>query len=296
MKVLFLVTHTPNCEPFWRSLEAIGHHVTVVQYDDRPYARHGEIIDEALRLRPDFIVYVGAYEPSHGRPVLQISTLSALNTVAPLALLCGDASDDPWWPVLTEYCLAGCFTVIVNMDGGASPIEAMPNGLTLLTPLDPRPFNPLPWNDRTIRLGTVGGAGHRDAPIRDLQARGLLTYHPGPVGRSYADYAALMCNTKVTLNFGRTGTGRYLQVKGRAVEAGFAGAALLELRGSPLANWFAPGFEYLEYESVEDVARLMATTTDEQFAELATRFHSRMVAKHHPEVFWDTVLRKAGLR
>lgn len=297
MRVLFFVTHTPNCEPFWRSLEAIGHEVKVQQYDDRPHDRHPEFVDLALAVCPDFMVVIGAYEPSHGRPVIRPCIFRDLKSVAPLIFLCGDAADDPWWPVLNQYAVEDCFSAMVAIDGASSPIDRFPHGLTLLTPLDPRPFaRSYSWVERPIRLGMIGGTGHRANLIRDLQKRGLLDYCPGPIGRSYEAYAEMMCNTRITLNLAQTGTGRFLHVKGRVCESGFAGSVVLETKGSPLRNWFTPGVDYLEYEGVEDLISTLTRHDDAQLSRMAIRFHQKMATEHHPTVFWDKVLRKAGVR
>lgn len=295
MKALALVTHTSNCEPFWRSLEAIGYEVKVLQYDDRPHDRHSELIDTARIQKPDFIVYIGAYEPSHGKPVPSADTLRRIKEIAPLILICGDAADSPWWPVLDDYHQKQCFTVIVAIDGSfETPIARYPEGLTLLTPTDPRSFHPLPWDQRPIKFGMIGGTGHRDRLIRDLQARGLIDFRQGPVGRSYNDFAQLMCQTKITLNCAETGTGKYLHVKGRVIEAGFAGSVVLEVRGSPLSAWFTPGVDYLEYGSLDDVVALL-NLPDGALQEIASRFNEKMIANHHPKVFWDKILTKAEL-
>lgn len=296
MKVLALITWTPNCEPFWRSLEALGHEVLAVQYDDRPHDRHGELVDLARDYCPGLIVFVGAYEPSHGQPVPRPDVLRALREVAPSVLLCGDAADHPWWPVLEEYHRERCFTVIVGMDGQPeSPIKNFPEGITLLTPTDHRLFNPLPWEQRTIRFGMIGGAGHRDVQIQNLVAKGL-DFRPGPGGRFYGQFAHLMCQTKLTINNARTGTGEHMQVKGRVVEAGMAGCCLLEMRGSPTSLWFEPGVDYLEYGDVDEAARVAENTPDEVLREIAARFRYRTLSEHHPGVFWGKVFGKVGIR
>jgi hypothetical protein len=296
MRVLVFVTHTSNCEPFWRSLEAIGHEVQVAQYDDRPHDRHDELIELARVSKPDFMVYVGAYEPSHGRPVPSPPTLQRLRAVAPLILICGDAADYPWWPVLEEYHAKECFTTMVAIDGSfETPIASFAEGITLLTPTDPRSFNPLPWDQRTIKLGMIGGTGHRDKLIRELQSRSLIDFRQGPVGRSYNDFAQIMDQTKLTLNCAETGTGAHLHVKGRVIEAGFAGSAVLEVRNSPLNKWFSPGEDYIEYDSLEDILNLNRDVPDFAIKAVAEKFHKKMVTEHSPEVFWGKVLTKAGL-
>jgi hypothetical protein len=296
MKVLALVTHTPNCEPFWRSLEAIGHEVRPVQYDNLPHDRHSELVEQARGYHPDFMVYIGAYEPSHGRPVPSTATILKLREVAPLILICGDAADEPWWPVLEEYHQKECFNVMVAIDGSfETPIASFSEGITLLTPTDPRSFYPLLWDQRAIKLGMIGGTGHRGKLVNELQSRGLIDFRQGPVGRSYYDFAQLMCKTKLTLNCAETGTGKHLHVKGRVIEAGFAGSAVLEVRGSPLNKWFSPGEEYIEYDSLEDILNLNRDVPDFAIRAVAEKFHKKMVAEHSPHIFWNKVLTKAGI-
>ncbi len=298
MNVLFLVTHTPNCEPFWRSLEAVGHKVRVELYDDRPHDRHHELVELARILKPDFAVYIGAYAPSHQRPVPSTDTLSRIRDVCPFILLCGDAADDPWWPVLEDYHQKRCFTAMVAIDGSFNtPIKEFTEGLTLLTPLDPRVYNPLPWDKRTITTGMIGGLGGlRGQIVYELSTRGLIDYRLGPIGRSYADYAELLCLTKITLNFAQTGTGKYLHVKGRVVEAGFAGSAVMETRSSPLSQWgFVPGEDYFEYDTGEEIADLLLDTPSWLVEKMAAKFHQKMTVDHNPWIFWGKVLGTAGV-
>jgi hypothetical protein len=295
VRVIFFITHTPNCEPLWRSLESLGHDVRAVQYDDRPHDRHGEFVDVVRDFQPDFVVFLGAYEPSHGRPVLREETLLRVREISPLIFLCGDAADDPWWPVLESYRRCGCFSAMIAIDGSSvTPISGFAEGLILLTPIDPRVFHPQSWDQRAIRLGMIGGSGHRGAMIARLRERGLIDYRPGPGGRLYEDFAALMCRTRVTLNLAQTGTGRRLHVKGRAVEAGFAGSVVLETRGSPLGSWFESGVEYLEYSDAEEVANQLAVP-DQELRDIADRYRTKMIADHGPDKFWAQVLAKTGI-
>lgn len=299
MKALCLITGTPNCETLWRSFECLGHECHPHRYDDRPHDRHNELVDLALSLRPDVIIYIGAIEQSaHCKPVPTVETLLRLRDCAPSVHLCGDASDRPWWDWLLKYDAAGCFSAQVSMDGNnETPISQFANGLVLLSPMDVRPFHPKSWNERTTKLGLVGGQGHsrRQALIMDLQRREILTFTDHNHGASYERMAELMCTTKVTLNSPFNGTGDRTHVKGRVIEAGLAGCCLFEGAESPTANWFTPGQDYLEYQNNEHVIQLINETSDEQLCTMAQRFHGRVMAEHHPQVFWAKVLAKAGV-
>jgi hypothetical protein len=297
LKALALVTYT-DCENKWRSLEAAGHEVTVIQYDDRTHDRHHELVEAAATIRPDFIVHIGAVEQYHGRPVPRPEIFRNLKSVAPLIHMCNDAADPPWWPLLEQYDREDCFTVQVSIDGSRdNPIARFHNGLLALTPIDCRSFEPRPWGERCIRMGMVGGIGHthRGDTCNDLIRRGFLTFNAGPVGRSYADMAWLMCRTKITFNYGCTGTGDRWHVKGRVVEAGFAGCCLLEHRNTPTRYWFEPGTEFLEYETAEEAAFICETSSEDKLSQVAERFRDRVVWEHHPYIFWNKVLKKAGI-
>lgn len=298
MKALCLVTHSRDCENKWRSFESLGHECIEHRYDDRPHDRHKELIDLAKAVKPDVIIYIGAIEQYHSNPVPSVDVLCGLREVAPSIHLCGDASDRPWWPWLEKYDTHQCFSTQVSMDGNLeTPIAQFATGLVLLTPTDTRSFQSKSWAERSIKLGLVGGQGHtkRQSLIIELQRRGILAFSDTSVERSYASMAELMCNTKITLNVPFNGTGDRMHVKGRVIEAGLAGSCLLEGVGSPTANWFNTGEHYLEYDNLDRVIQLVNDTPDEQLQTMAKRFSNRVRVLHHPVVFWDRVLAKAGV-
>jgi hypothetical protein len=295
MRVLCLITYT-DCENKYRSLQSIGHEVFTQQYDNRPHEQHHELVDTARSWRPDFILFIGAIEQYHGRPVPQPDVLRALNSVAPMVHMCDDAGDPPWWPMLEVYEKEKCFTVQVSIDGApGTPIDRFENGMLELTPIDWRSFKPVPWEQKTIKLGMVGGLGHseRKATTEALQQKGLIDFRQGPIGRTYDEMGAIMCNTKITYNYGITGSTQSMHVKGRVVETGFAGSVLLEKRGSPTKNWFEPGVDYLEFDNAEEAAQIVEITDDDHLRQMAARFHCKVFTRHHPLLFWQRVLTKA---
>lgn len=293
MKVLCLVTFT-DCENKVRSLQACGHEVLVAQYDDRPHERHGELVDIARQTRPDMILFIGAVEEFHHRPVPLPDVLRAINAVAPMVHMCDDAGDHPWWPWLETYDREKCFTVQVSIDGAPSPIERFENGLTMLTPIDPRPFHPQAWRERPVRCGLIGGLGHgeRGEIITALRERGLIDFRVGPTGRSYDQMAEIMCMTKVVFCHPMTGSGDRMHVKGRVVEAGYAGACLLERSGSPTSRWFEAGYDYLTYTGAEDAAWQIERIGDAVLADMAARLSAKVREGHSPKRFWQTVVEK----
>lgn len=299
MLALALVTHTNDCFNKWKSFESLGHEVIVEQYDNRPHDRHIELVELAKRIRPDLIIYIGAIEQTHYcKPVPTPDILCRLREVAPSVHICGDGSDKAWWSWLEKYEQQECFSVQVNIDGNRnSPIASFDNGLILLTPIDPRAFSPRPWGARNIHLGMVGGIGHtyRQAVLNALKPHGLRHDYADPVsGRSYAEMGEIMSRTKITLNIPTNGSGSAPHVKGRVLEAGFAGCCLLEGVGTT-SDWFTPGIDYLEYDSVDAAIRLLSETSDEHCQLIAAQLHKRVLSQHSPEVFWEEVLYTAGV-
>lgn len=296
MKALALVTHTADCENKWRSFQCLGNDVVVEQYDNRPHARHGELVEAAVREKPDLIIYVGAIEKYHGKPVPSIDILKRLRDVAPMVHICGDASDQPWWDWLDRYENEGCFSVQVSIDGnGTTPVAAY--GFVLLTPLDASVFEPKPWDQRTVLCSVAGGRGHtrRATLIGDLMEAGCLTLLN--TGGAYGAMARAMCDSKFTFNVPINGTGDGLHVKGRVVEAGFARSCLLEMRSSPSANWFTPGVDYVEYESSAEAVHHVERAKDDPapYLETARSLYERCIREHHPAVFWRKVLDRCGI-
>lgn len=299
MKIAALVTHTNDCENKWRSLVAIGHDVTVIQYDDRPVDHQDGILLQVKTLAPDATVYLGAIEKYHGRPVLTIDNLLKLRDIAPTIHICGDASDEPWWEWLDRYEHAACFDAQVSIDGNPrTPIAGFRNGLVRLTPIDPRPFaQQLAWNNRERKSAFVGGKGHSErAELIDyLVGHGSADWL---AGGSYNEMAAAMGSRRILINSPMNGSGTGDHVKGRVIEAGFARACLLERKNDQTERWFVPGVDYVEYTDREDCLAKITWLQghDAKALMIADRLQVRVMQDHHPAVFWTDVFKLAGVK
>lgn len=302
MRVLALITYT-DCENKWRSIEAAGHEVIrVEQYDNRPHDRHRELCDLARSLKPDFTVMVGAVEQYHGRPCPQNDVIKELNDIAPMVLMCNDAADPPWWTTLESYIRDDCFSIIVSIDGRLdTPLQNYNKSMVALTPIDSRSFKRGKyWNEKTIKCGLIGGMGHgvRGKAIQELSAKGVLTYiegSSGPGGRPYDEMAKIMQDFKIAFVHPETGSGQSAHVKGRVVEAGFAGAVVLDHFDSPTGHWFTDGEEYLAYSDLKHAEQIIQDTHDDELRRIATNFRVAVIRDHHPRVFWRTVIERLGL-
>lgn len=298
MRALFLITHTADCENKWRSLACLGHQVVCTQYDAKPHDQHGEIVDLARSIGPHVIVFVGAIEKYHGRPVPTADVLCRLREVAPTVHICGDASDKPWWPYLEEYDRRECFDAQVSIDGSPdTPIARFKTGLVRLTPVDPAPFAPMNWEDRTITAAFAGGRGHGDraALIDHLKAADQRFIWHGPTD-DYREMCRFLGRCRIVVNHPMNGTGDGDHVKGRVVEAAFAGACLLERAGSPTFRWFREGREVVAYRDAEHAAAIISSLSNEEAKGVAARLRARALAEHHPRIFWRDVLARAGVK
>lgn len=302
MKALILRTHTTDCDNYWRSFESLGHECVQLIYDQFPHEAHArEILDKAMDLAPDLIIYVGAIEQYHGRPVPKIDVLSCLNDIAPMIHICGDSSDKAWWPHLNAYHAAGCFRVQVGIDGNReTPIAKFgERGVVLLTCIDPKWFrlHTNPWSVRPIKTGMAGGLGHgeRKILVEHMTKNAGMVWHNSASGATYQEMADFLCRCKFVVNSPMNGTGDGYHVKGRVIEAGLAGAVLVEKRGSPTHDWFQVGQDFASYDTpaqaAECIEKLLAKP---KLAEaMANNLRTRILADHSPKVFWDQVLRRA---
>lgn len=300
MKAMILRTYTADTEKTWKSFEYLGHDCDVHVYDDRPHDRQNEFVEHAQHTQPHMIMYIGAIEQYHGRPVLQPDILKRLNDIAPMVHICGDASDRPWWEWLQLYHDQGCFSAQVSIDGVFNtPLTEHKEGLVLLTPTIPSAFIPTDWDARNIQASMAGGLGHgqRAELVANLHGRGAIEWMDSRDGRSYDDMAEFMCRSRIVVNSPMNGTGDADHVKGRVIECGWAGACLLERVKSPTRRWFQKGLEYLEYSGVEDALKKIewAREHDAEVKGIAARFRQRVMFEHSPGVFWDKVLKIAGV-
>lgn len=297
MHALFLVTYTEDCEKNWRSWNCIGNTCHVEQYDNRPHDRHGELVTLAQTMKPDVIIYVGAIEKYHNRPVPSTDILKRLRDVAPSVHICGDASDKPWWEWLYRYTKEECFNVQVSIDGSFNtPLATSDDGLIKLTPTDPSHFTQTPWEQRQLFVGMSGGLGHGERLLlvqRLLYGAGLQWRKNLPFG----EMARFMGSCKMIVNSPMNGTGDSVHVKGRVLETAWAGACLLERSNPCTSNWFGDDL-YVPYSDAEDAVRKIAWAkgNDAEISDKAKRFNEFVTQRHHPRVFWNDVLEKAGVK
>ncbi len=128
--------------------------------------------------------------------------------------------------------------------------------------------------------------------------RWLLSFRERDTVFGHELYRAFLAQCRTGINDARTGgmTGR-LHVKYRASELAAAGCLVLETRGSPLADWWAPGEDYLEYDGVEEAASLIIWAKQNVVAveAMAAKARAKVAERQPPAVFWSQVEERLGL-
>jgi hypothetical protein len=286
MRTLFFTTGTRDCEKLWQSYINLGHETQVMRYDIPGI----NMVAIAKAYAPEVIIYIGAIGAFHfGLPVPTPDVLEEVGKVAPMVHLCSDAADPPWWDLLNEYFARRVFALQVTIDG----CYETPKGMTVaLTPIDPGMFKPRPWRDRIYDCGFVGGGGVRAEMLRALQTRVPLTWYSNGSEVPYPELCEFYSDCRIVWNLAHTGSNARRHVKGRVVEAGLAGAVLVEPSDSPLGQWFETGVDYLAWGDLEEAAKWIRHILDNPSAgeAMAGRFHKKMVEQHSAKAFWEKVL------
>lgn len=300
MKVAFLSSSTNETTKYAQGLGKLpGVALELLRYDVEG-SNDDSIFQRTKEAQPDLIVYVGS------RWGAQLSThaLARLNfEVAPTVHFCSDAADPPWWDLLRTYHAAGAFALQVAIDGNHQwPLAA--SQMTALTPVDPIYFRASNGHaGREHACGYAGNPGAEGSPRRAIVSD-LAMLHAIRVrlrdaeAESYQGYCDFLLNSRMSLNVSLTGTGAAQHVKGRVVESGLAGCLLLEPAGSPAAEWFTPGVDYLEYRSGQEAYDIIKAHEDrrEETQAFGERLRAKVLAEHTPERFWSRIFDRVGVK
>ena len=240
-------------------------------------------------MKPDVIFYIGANQ-APGNP--RSETLRALRKIAPTVLLCSDAADTPWHPVLRQYRKLECFDLLVALDGSRTQYV----GMAVLTPVSPEMFSGVdePRDIRCGFSGTVGRWNARSETINALEWFGDLTVRRRETVDGYDDHARFMRRCRMILNLSYTGSQLSHHIKGRVIEAGLSGCALLESAGSPIADWFPEGC-WFTFRDPPEAAAMIRDLSDAEIEKAASAL-SGFVREHYmPKHIYGSILEKLGL-
>ena len=285
MRAMFLTTmtgDTTNHVSAWESVFGKAEHV---RFNHEGIRNDHLLIEAAQAAKPDVIFYIGATK-GLGNP--RPETHQELRKIAPCINLCSDAADRPWHHVLQGYARHRCFDLQVAIDGAAdAPVD-----FTTLTPVDLRPFQIGERKD--IRFGFSGSVGRwngRSEIVKALEWFGGLTVRHRQSGDTYPDHVRFLLRCRILLNVSLTGSGQRHHIKGRVLEAGWAGCALLESEGSPIGNWF-PSDCYLTYRNPLEAAEISKNLDEAEIFSLSRRLKEEVEERFHPKIIYTDMLKR----
>lgn len=284
MKALFLTTKTADCINHVSAWECAFGKPDHVAFNHEGIRNDHVILDAAQASKPDVIFYIGAIK-GLGNP--RPETYRALRQIAPCINICSDAADRPWHSVLETYARMQLFDLQVGIDG---PSDA-PVDLSTLTPVDIRPFEGNVKKD--IRFGFSGSVGRwngRSEIVKALEWLGGLTVRHRAGG--YEDHVNFLKRCRIVLNVSLTGSGNRHHIKGRVLEAGWAGCALLESAGSPIGNWF-PSDCYLIYNDPKEASEIARDIDDATIESMAKRLSEEVRERFHTKIIYTDMLKRA---
>lgn len=227
-------------------------------------------------------------------------TLKALRRIAPTIMLQGDMADPPFHPILERYRSLDLFDLYVSMDGSRNEFVDH----ATLTPFDPQRFS-TPSRRRTIHCGFAGNVvgreryellkrehGTEDPRSAVLhRLNGLVQLRERETDGSYENYLAFFRRTKLIINTSYAGSGLVHHVKGRVLEAAFSGCALLEMRASPLKDWFPPE-SYFTYADAEEASEAIQLLSDGEIKQTAALFQAYARANYTADKIYRGIMEK----
>lgn len=129
----------------------------------------------------------------------------------------------------------------------------------------------------------------RDNVIHDLSEDAVVTTRRRVSTTSYTEHAEFMMSCLMMLNTSTSGSGATHHIKGRVLEAGWAGCALLESEGSPIAEWFPEG-SYFLYRDAAHARHLIQTLTSHEMSTSANLLSQHVRDHYHPRQIYGEVL------
>ncbi len=287
MKALFVTHDGDDTEGAISGWKYCGHEHKRVTFCITGTPTDAEILAAAKEYEPDVIFYASGCAGS-GLP--SADTLRALREFAKTIHLCGDSTDQPWHPVLHDYKKKECFDLQVGIDG---PLEA-PVDMATISIMSPAHYAGDAVKD--IHCGFSGQYGPntiRETLVTTLEKNDLVTVRHRNSG-SYSEYAGFLLRCEMVFNVCLTGSAERMQVKGRVSESALAGAALLEMEGSPAEVWF-PRECIFFYTNIIDAARIIKEASKNEIADKAELFYKTMREKYDPEDVYGEMLQRVGL-
>ena len=289
MRITILVPLDDCIDPLYAPLRKYGHDLDVIQYDVLPEG--ADLVALVNGLNPKLVITIGADAAHHPRPIPTPETFAQINQGRKSLFINTDGGEPCMIPQMESY--VGIFDAYVSTDGVAPEVsnKGQWNIAWFPTDIADYPNPPRPWHERRILLGFAGAKGNgRAAYLDELESRNLITFAKKDP-KSNADYLAFLSDCKVTWNHPVSGSQQVFHVKRRLAEAAMAGSLLLELRGSPAAEWFDEDKDYLTYNSVDEIASKLAWVLGHQpeAEHMALKLRDKVIWAHTAKIFWTAI-------
>jgi len=283
MRALFVTTHTNdirNVVDAWDSISVDPAERFIFNYERRPL--DGFILDTVRRIVPEVIFYIGGCD---GIGLPSTRTFRRLRRIAPIINLIPDAGDPPWHDLIKKYRNEDCFDLYVGLDGCPdSPVD-----LVTVTPVNWKLFDT--EVERDIRCGFSGGlGGKRDDILKALESLCFVRVR----ANNYVDHVSFLQRCHMILNTAWTGSGLYYHVKGRVIEVGWAGSALLEHSYAPTKHWF-PTDAYFSYSSSDEAAEIIVSSSEDDVVKRALLMAKITRERYHPAMIYGEILKRMTL-
>lgn len=299
IKAFFVTTRTGDCSNHFSAWEHAYGKASRITHTPNGAKNDIAIIKEAKSLKPDVIFYIGAAD---GPGIPDVQTFHELKGIAPLVNMCSDAVDEGWHATLSKYRSAGCFDLHVSIDGANNSYIDH----STVTPINPEFFGG-PSVLRDMRCGFSGsygsrnvfdyknqGSAYRGRIVYRLEKLGLLNVRKRSALGKYEDHISFMRRCRIMLNVSLSGSGVDHQIKGRAIEAGWAGCALLESIGSPAINRFPKG-SVIPFSTEAEAIDIVRNISDSEIDSSAQMLHAHVRDRYNPKSIYGEILKKVGI-
>ena len=281
MKALFYSTATNECVNHVAAWPGESVHVT---FNHIGIKNDWMLIEAIQEHKPEVVFYIGAVSGS-GNP--KPETFKEARKYTKLINICSDAEDRPWHGTLEYYKKYECFDLQVAIDGALNaPVDH-----STLTPVNPQLFSG--YRKKYIRCGfsgTVGRWNRRSEIVNSLEWFGGLTVRKRSEYDGYMEHIDFMKSCQMILNISYTGSGNSHHIKGRVIEAGLAGCALLEHKDSPFAEWF-PKDAAIFYSHPKEIAKIIADMDNEEIQKSANLLNKTVVERYNPKTIYGEILK-----
>ncbi len=207
------------------------------------------------------------------------------------------------WPDTSEWALNQIFSLdgiadlSVSWDNAYSDrhnsIKYPANHRNMWVPQDSSMFSFQYQNMKNIDVSFVGSIYADRAMFLALSSKDISIYG-GQRGKrlSSYQYADVIRNSKISLNFPLSPCNTFYQIKGRVYEIFSCGSMLLEMKNDTTPKLFRPGIDYVEFDSVSNMDEAIEYYLNNEYEreKIAISGSIKYVNMYSSKIFWDTII------